>query len=681
MDEPESRNDYDAEKDDLKNAEEGVRKAAQAPKKAVRTVKNTVSIAKQIAQAIGTAASALGPLGIAIVSVLLAVLIVINSLAGYQRQLVDENDRLTPAGQTILSYFDLVVNNGLFDDTESERSNYQSLLSEIKSEGYSDELCGIFQVMIKETAFEGVSYSYDGGDAQAYATNNNESATTFVTREYLAYYNDGSYDNPSDDFHIPERYDGLTSCRKVNREFDFDKLTSDYESNGKGAYFRFHYYYTNNLFKFCIDAFCDDTGKLIESVDSLSQKRAREQNISTDGESTEYNRLKEQVNKEQVENIYEKMCDNLNNSEKYKCHFSLVQNDNEEPRYVNLNLRNYIREDRNTPLHLTGQSSDEYCSRIKNASRGFLISNASAQQIVQLALSQEGNNHEIYTQEMNNGVCVDWCAIFCGWLLKHCNIDLSNVGYSMSVPTWASEADSRGMYRDASTYTPREGDFIFFGNGAGISNLYHMGIVAAVDTDTITTVEGNSGGQEAPYSKVVVHTYSLSYPDISGYLSMSYRTSYSGVTGGSVAFGDDEQGILDQYYSSSYDENYTPQAYDITADEREELARIVMGEFGTSRLGAYLIAQCLRDAVACGNVDRDDLIDIASHMGYDGYNSYPNQTSYDAVDYIFSGGCVVHHRILYMYATYITSSWHETLNFIIEVPVGRSHSVRFFDKW
>ena len=54
---------------------------------------------------------------------------------------------------------------------------------------------------------------------------------------------------------------------------------------------------------------------------------------------------------------------------------------------------------------------------------------------------------------------------------------------------------------------------------------------------------------------------------------------------------------------------------------------------------------------------------VISNMQYYGYNSEPNEDSYAAVDYIFSGNAAVQHRVLYMNNS--DGGWHATQNLVV----------------
>ena len=133
----------------------------------------------------------------------------------------------------------------------------------------------------------------------------------------------------------------------------------------------------------------------------------------------------------------------------------------------------------------------------------------------------------------------------------------------------------------------------------------------------------------------------------------------------------------DTYYDTlldidNPDSDYLPKAIDISDGEREEIARIVMGEFGGSDFtGCALLAQCIRDAMAQYGYDG---YEIRSAMQYYGYNSNPSSTAYEAVDWIFAGNAAVQHRILVMNNS--SGGWHGTQNFVVHYQ-----GVWFYDLW
>ena len=124
------------------------------------------------------------------------------------------------------------------------------------------------------------------------------------------------------------------------------------------------------------------------------------------------------------------------------------------------------------------------------------------------------------------------------------------------------------------------------------------------------------------------------------------------------------------------DPDYKTYPIELTDYDRDVLAHLVMGEFGTGGVtGCALIAQSVRDAMV--KFDYDSVEEVRVEMGYTGwYSGEPNEDVYEAIDYIFDQGrAAVQHEILVMYATQVLySSWHEAQEFVVEYE-----SVRFFD--
>lgn len=109
------------------------------------------------------------------------------------------------------------------------------------------------------------------------------------------------------------------------------------------------------------------------------------------------------------------------------------------------------------------------------------------------------------------------------------------------------------------------------------------------------------------------------------------------------------------------DFNYSPAKIELSSTEREEIACIVMGEFGSGGfIGCALIAQAIRDAMITYGHDG---YNIRSNMQYYGYDSSPTSTVYEAVDWIFDGNAVVQHRILVMNNS--DGGWHSTQDFVV----------------
>ena len=119
---------------------------------------------------------------------------------------------------------------------------------------------------------------------------------------------------------------------------------------------------------------------------------------------------------------------------------------------------------------------------------------------------------EFYNTEKNG---YDWCDIFNDW----CHIKASDEATARKALYQPTKSAGAGCIYSAQYYksngawisrggTPKPGDQIFFGSPG---NEYHTGVVVAVDSSYVYTVEGNSG------EKVSRCTYLRSNGNISGY--------------------------------------------------------------------------------------------------------------------------------------------------------------------
>lgn len=123
------------------------------------------------------------------------------------------------------------------------------------------------------------------------------------------------------------------------------------------------------------------------------------------------------------------------------------------------------------------------------------------------------------------------------------------------------------------------------------------------------------------------------------------------------------------------DTSYQGQSWEV--DDRALLENLVSTEFGNDYKGAVLIAQCMRDVMVERNTH--DVAWTIDEYGYTGLVENPTETTQyakDAVKFVFDeGGSGVQHRVKVMYNTLAgTSSWHESLDFVIQYK-----NVRFFD--
>lgn len=113
---------------------------------------------------------------------------------------------------------------------------------------------------------------------------------------------------------------------------------------------------------------------------------------------------------------------------------------------------------------------------------------------------------------------------------------------------------------------------------------------------------------------------------------------------------------------------------------RDLLERIVTGEFGSSYIGACLIAQSIKCAMVYDGYT--SIADVIKGMGYVGSTSIgKSQNAINAVKLTFDqNGLAVKHRLFYMctddYYKNNPGNFHSTQNFILQYE-----NVLFFDRW
>lgn len=122
---------------------------------------------------------------------------------------------------------------------------------------------------------------------------------------------------------------------------------------------------------------------------------------------------------------------------------------------------------------------------------GRIPSGIGNQEIVQVALTQEGNSGDLYWSWFGFESEVSWCACFVSWCADQCGYLESGILPKFSLCSdGVNWFESKGQFQDAS-YVPATGDIIFFdwGNDGTID---HVGIVESVNNGTVNTIEGNS---------------------------------------------------------------------------------------------------------------------------------------------------------------------------------------------
>ncbi len=158
------------------------------------------------------------------------------------------------------------------------------------------------------------------------------------------------------------------------------------------------------------------------------------------------------------------------------------------------------------------------------------------EKVISIAKEQVGNSAEKYRKWYYgyNAQDVAWCAVFVSWCLAQAGITGIKTD---GAGCFAREYQDRGRwfeseYSDNST-TPQIGDIVtFVWNYAGRYNSQdkyysdHVGIVYAVDSNNIYTIEGNAGASNDT-STVKYKSYSRTSGAINGYFRPNYKISES----------------------------------------------------------------------------------------------------------------------------------------------------------
>ena len=130
--------------------------------------------------------------------------------------------------------------------------------------------------------------------------------------------------------------------------------------------------------------------------------------------------------------------------------------------------------------------------------------------MIQIALSQEGNDGRIYWGSFGHTSRVAWCSEFVSWCADQAGlIDAGLVPRSAVCTDSIAWFNNRGRFVDSS-YIPSPGDLIFFDWGND-GHADHVGIVVSVANGRVYTIEGNSS------DRVRRNDYSLNSSSIYGY--------------------------------------------------------------------------------------------------------------------------------------------------------------------
>jgi hypothetical protein len=121
---------------------------------------------------------------------------------------------------------------------------------------------------------------------------------------------------------------------------------------------------------------------------------------------------------------------------------------------------------------------------------GAIVAIAARLAAAGIAESPPGSNSGPGIDVFTEGNAEAWCADFVSWVLRAAGMPFTggmSAGWRLA---WTGDVRSwfvaRAAFRDRLEADPQPGDVVWFVHG-------HVGIVEAVQGDTLVTIEGNSG--------------------------------------------------------------------------------------------------------------------------------------------------------------------------------------------
>lgn len=616
------------------------------------TAEAATGVAATTTTALGSIIAALAPvlgviLGIilAIALIIVIILIIISAVTALNQK--QTNEPVTTECSEILDLFDRFQKYGLDYSQYGynyDRVQYRRKYTAIKNAGYSKELAGVYKLIAKNNVFKHEALLRFPVDN----SNSEEQNYKTVYKNYLDYYSSPDF------FQAGTAQPCYTSSISGNT-VDWVRFKANFEKGDDNGKYQYHYYFTDDLFKVAIDSFTMSNNQdIIPSVTQIQNDLAKQQNIAEG--SKEYEALADEAKETAYKQIYNRMCFQINNAGQ-RVQIELFSSDGTNTygryNYVKDLIIGQTKKNNNGTTSVAPMSVDgnDYKSTFYNDMLSCIYSmnaaNSSAYSVANLALSQVGNDYKTYCNEMNNGQATEWCAIFAGWCLKKCGMNLNDLGYSASVPIWKKNATGKGMYKaNNGGYTPKVGDLVIYDYDPSNGNdVDHIEIVVEVSGNTVVTVGGNTGS--GGFYNTRVNKFTFNYKDTSssivGFINIPYANT-SGMCAASKEF-QQKYGYLNQT-------DYAPVAYKLTDEQRTFVEKVVTGEYGGDSDGCLIVAQCIRDALVDGRCN--DAMKIKKSvaeggLGYEGWKDTATQEAKDAVRKIFDQGMyAVKYKLRYM---------------------------------
>ncbi len=104
-----------------------------------------------------------------------------------------------------------------------------------------------------------------------------------------------------------------------------------------------------------------------------------------------------------------------------------------------------------------------------------------------------------------------WCAMFVSWCCNEAGISTKIVPHYCGCTAGMAWFVNEGRFGARGEYTPKPGDIAFYRDADQSTGSTHTGIVIAVDSNRVYTIEGNTSNMVAKRSYALTNTYIVGY--------------------------------------------------------------------------------------------------------------------------------------------------------------------------
>ncbi len=177
-------------------------------------------------------------------------------------------------------------------------------------------------------------------------------------------------------------------------------------------------------------------------------------------------------------------------------------------------------DDNNNEQKVDGSSEESINEDATNLNVDKMVNKA----VSQIGQGPDANGITVYGKWYEENVdgndafaSAPWCAMFLSWCANEVEISKDIIGYYAECSFWKNDFYVKnGLWQDASGYTPKKGDLLFFDNHNNDKVADHNGIVEKVTATDVTVIEGNLN------NKVDRATYKMNDSKILGYGTPNY---------------------------------------------------------------------------------------------------------------------------------------------------------------